>query len=208
MHGAATSSRGLPQCVALTCAALCIVLLYSLRRREATVTLAVAPEIAGPATQSSSVAAAIGQGFWLAQTPAQLRAIVHFCREAGVADSAELRSLALSSLDPLVAGNALRALGRLGAVARDPELIALLEDARPRVRQEVVIALGRSNYAPVVVDLLPLLDRDDPALRPLLLHALGRLGGTRGRERLAAVVEDLRSSEIDRAFARAALAAN
>ena len=143
---------------------------------------------------------------WQPRTPEDVRELVHFCREATSEHVLELRSVALSSDDPLVVGNALRALGRLHAVAKDPELIALVGDERPRVRQEVVVALGNSGYPPVVGDLLPLLDRGDAALRPLVLDALGRVGGTKARERLTEVLEDSSTSSIDRTFARAALA--
>ena len=161
---------------------------------------------AGPETPVRLAPPRVLQGFWVAQTPAELRVVVRFCREAVAADATELRSVALSSPDPLVAGNALRALGRLGAVAHDPELIALLEDSRPRVRQEVVIALGASGYPPVVEDLAPLLEEDDAVLRPLVLHALGRLGGARARALLESVLRDRETKEVDRAFARQALA--
>jgi hypothetical protein len=192
-------------CVALACAALCILLLYSLWREEEPMTEAAPAGIVRPATQSSSAPPAIFQGFWLAQTPAQVRAVVRFCREAVVADAAGLRSVALSSPDPLVAGNALRALGRLGAVARDSELVALVRDPRPRVRQEVVLALGASGYTPVVEDLAPLLERDDLVLRPLVLQALGWLAGARAGALLESVLRDRAATEVDRAFARQAL---
>jgi len=142
---------------------------------------------------------------WQPRTQEGVRELVRFCRAATSEHVPELRSVALSSGDPLVAGNALRALGRLHAVARDPELIALVDDERPRVRQELVFALGESGYEPAVGDLLPLLDDDDLTLHPLVLHALGRLGGARARARLRGVVADPDSTATDRAFARAAL---
>jgi len=144
----------------------------------------------------------IASELWQPRTQAGVRDLVRFCRGATSEHVPELRRVALSSGDPLVVGNALRALGRLHAVAKDPELIALVGDERPRVRQEVVVALGNSGYPPVVGDLVPLLDRDDPTLRPLVIHALGCLGGERARAALSTVLDDPRATAADRAFAR------
>lgn len=137
--------------------------------------------------------------------PADVRRIVEFCRHAGHDDIALMRRLALGSPDPLTAGNAIRALARLGAVAGDLELTALLEDPRLRVRQEVVVALGRSGDRGAVEELEPLLE-GGATLRPLVIQALGRLGGARALALLERIRDDPLSSDIDRAFARAGIA--
>lgn len=135
-----------------------------------------------------------------------MRAVVDYCRGADASHVPTLRRVALSSPDPLVTGNALRALGRLGAVRpSDPELAGLLDDPRPRVRQEVVIALGESAD-PASVDLLaPLLRAEPASLRPLVLQALGRIGTREARAALDAYAP--RASEDERPFLRAALEA-
>lgn len=141
-----------------------------------------------------------------ATTPEEVRDVVRFCRSAGTSEIPDLRRAALASEDPLVAGNALRALGRLGAVAHDPQLVALLHDGRLRVRQEVVVALGRSGDPRVVSHLEPLLADGEPELRSLVIQALGRIGGNRARALLRACQDDPAATSVERAFARAALA--
>jgi HEAT repeat protein len=142
-----------------------------------------------------------------ATTPADVRTVTRFCRKAGEGDVAALRYAATKSDDPLVVGNALRALGRLGAFAGDAELEALLTDERQRVRQEAVIALGYSGSGAAAVErLVPLVEERDPMLRPLALQALGRLGGEQARDVLKSVLSDERSSEAERALAREGLA--
>lgn len=138
-------------------------------------------------------------------THAQLRDLLRYCREADKSALPQLRKMALDAADPLVAGNAIRALGRLHAVARDSEILELLGDRRLRVRQELVIALGDSGDARVVKSLSPLLRNRDPALRPLVLQALGKLGGRRARRHLRAVLQDPKSTDVERVFARTAL---
>ncbi len=75
----------------------------------------------------------------------EVRAVVAAASRATSADAEALRTAALTAIDPTVAGRALRALGRLGLVAGDAELGALLDDPRPRVRQELVHALAQSG---------------------------------------------------------------
>ena len=139
----------------------------------------------------------------VATTPAELRQVVHACRAAGPEAVHELQSAALSSPDPLVVGNALRALGRLGAVSGDAELEALLSDPRRRVRQELVLALGRSRD-PAAAErlLLPLLDGGQTDLRPLAIRSLALLGTSAGRARLEALPSELELTEVERALLR------
>lgn len=110
-----------------------------------------------------------------ASTDAELRAVTRFCRAAGPKDVPELRIAALHSRDALVAGNAVRALGRLGRVVDDVRLLALLEDERLRVRQEVVLALGLSGDTRAVGPLEHFLEQADAEIKPLIEQALRRL---------------------------------
>ena len=135
---------------------------------------------------------------------ASMREWRRFCGSADRTAAAELRSAALTDADPLIAGNALRALGRLQLVACDPELRALLSDPRPRVRQEAVIAMGGCGDPTAVAAIAPLLQ--ESTLRSLAIQALGRLGGSQARALLDQVMGDPRSTPTDCAFARSALA--
>ena len=141
----------------------------------------------------------------VAATPQDVRKVLNFCRRAGRGAIPDLRRFALDSSDPLVAGNAVRALGRLGAVVGDYELIGLVHDSRPRVRQEAVQALGASGNRAMLSKLVEVLESGDPELRPLVIQALGRVGGTRARTVLSRVLEDPDATGIDRTFARTAL---
>jgi len=140
-----------------------------------------------------------------ATTPEELREVLQFCRKADRSDISSLRNLAVTSPDPLVAGNAVRALGRLRAVAGCPGLLALARDPRPRIRQEVVVALGKSGSPSAVEPLAALLEEGEPGLRPLVIQALGHLGGERAGALLMEIMEDPGATRTDRAFARAAL---
>lgn len=134
-------------------------------------------------------------------TPEDVREIVRYCAAAGSDQVADLRRAALESAHPLAVGNALRALGRLTAVMGDSDLMALLADDRPRVRQELVMALGVSGEPAAVPVLAPILE-SEPSLRPLVIQALGRLGGDEARAILTAVSP---RDETERAYLRTAL---
>lgn len=116
-----------------------------------------------------------------AATPEDVRAIVRRGRGAGAGDIPALRGAALGATDPLVAGNAIRALGRLDAVAGDPALLGLMRDARLRVRQEVVLALGRSRQASAAGHLEDALRSGGPELRPLAIHGLSAIDSDAAR---------------------------
>lgn len=137
-------------------------------------------------------------------TPQRLRSVVRYCREAEHSSEARLKQVALTSGDPLVAGNSIRALGRLGLARSDTGMADLLNDPRSRIRQEAVIALGRSGDRAAVEQLAPLIRNEDPTLRALAIQALGRLGGTRAQSLLESILSDSTSTTIDRAFARSA----
>lgn len=141
-----------------------------------------------------------------ATTPEELRQVVSLARNASAADLPALREMALSSPDPLVAGNAIRALGRLGAVGDDPRIIELFDDPRPRVRQEMVLALGESGDRSLEHLLIPLLDDTEANLRHLAIRALGQLAGPQARSLLEKIASDEHATRTERVFARSALA--
>ncbi len=118
---------------------------------------------------------------------------------------AQLRSLVLESKEDLVAANALRSLGRMVDVARDPELCGLLGSERARLRHEIILALGCCRDAAVLGLLEPLLADSDATSRRLAIQAIGTAGGENGRELLTSLLERRDLSVVDRAFARAAL---
>jgi HEAT repeat protein len=118
-------------------------------------------------------------------THAAMRAVIADLQRAGAERVPELLDLACTARDPVLAGNALRALGRLRAAWR-PQVFALCADARPRVRQEAVVALGESGDPRATPALAALLLADDVTLRLLAICALRRIGGAAGTCVLAA----------------------
>jgi len=187
--------------IAAVAAAIGHGLLGASRGAAAVPPLAAAPS-SGAAAASTTAAAGMPPP---ERTHAAMREWRRFCGSADRTAGAELRSAALTASDPLIAGNALRALGRLQLVACDPELRALLSDPRPRVRQEAAIAMGGCGDPTAVAAIAPLL-QNDPTLRSLAIQALGRLGGSQARALLDEVMGDPRSTPTDCAFARDALA--
>lgn len=109
------------------------------------------------------------------ESDGDLRVFLREVKAAGREDEDDLRHLALHSKDPLVAGNAIRALGRLGLVAGDEEWTALLDDPRMRVRQEIVRALGQSKDPRVAAVLHRMSNGNDPTLRTIAIHSLAQL---------------------------------
>jgi len=164
-----------------------------------------------PDSAADSAAAKFGLPPLEATTPEEVREVLRFTREATGDDLPTLRDMALRAEDPLVAGNAIRALGRMGAVAEDPKLVALIEDTRQRVRQEIVVALGLSGSASAVPLLAGVLEStgersaDDDSLRLLAVRALGYIGGERAHDILAAVRDDPNATKAERVFAEEAL---
>lgn len=111
-------------------------------------------------------------------TPAALRQFVRRCQSAGPQDSVWLRASARSP-DGLVAGNAVKALGRLGLLSGDVELLdALGDDAPPRVRQEIVVALVSASDAEAQARLAAI-TAEDAALADLARHARAALAPRR-----------------------------
>lgn len=135
----------------------------------------------------------------------EAREVVVYCDDAQAVDIPNLRAVALAATDPLVAGNAVQALGRLGAFANDEELVPLTLDSRSRVRQESIVALGLSQDVSAVVTLESLLAREDMmSERPLILQALGRIGGRQSRAVLSAWAP--KANDVEKVFLRDALA--
>lgn len=137
--------------------------------------------------------------------PAAVRALRAELRAAGVEDASRPEVLARHAADPLVAGNALRAMGRLGMATADRALGELVDDARPRVRQEAIVACGESGDRRHVPRLLQVLHGADEVERALAIRALGRLGGPEAARALFEVERDPEQSETARVFACEAL---
>jgi hypothetical protein len=161
--------------------------------------------VEGPAPEAGRPAAAAVPAS--CRDPAGVRKTRRFCREAGPSSRRDLRRLALESPDPLVAGNAIRALCRLGGI-EEAEAAALLDDPRPRIRQEAAIALGECAGEEAVGRLALLLEGGDPALRPLAIRSLGRIGTPEARRVLERCLRDPATTRVERAFAGAALASS
>lgn len=138
-------------------------------------------------------------------TQADARSMIRFCDRASAGQRNALRETALQAKDPLAAANAVRALGRLGAVLGDAELVALLRDPRERVRDETILALGEGRDEAAVALLAPLAQGDDPKVRTLAIRAIGRAGGGQAESALADVLRRPSATREELAFARAAL---
>ena len=134
--------------------------------------------------------------------------MVEFCDTAFAGDVPALRETALTAESPLAAGNAIRALGRLHAVARDADLVRLLADRRERVRDETILALGESRDAAAIALLEPFVRADDEHVRLLAVRAVGRIGGERARSVLTDIAADPAATPATVAFARAGLTAD
>jgi HEAT repeat protein len=128
---------------------------------------------------------------------AAMRAVISDFARAGADRVPELVRVAKTADDPLVAGNALRALGRLQAACKQ-ELFALIDDPRERVRQELVVALGESADRAATDALVHALASPDATLRRLAIHALRQCGGDASARALQAHARrgDLDSVEV------------
>lgn len=156
---------------------------------------AAPPPVATAAAPSSPLAA-------VARAPqdhAQLVALVSACQQADGHAVTELRQLA-GSADAAVAGNAIAALARLGAVRADNACRAWLGDPRPRVLREAIVALGGSGDAAAAALLEPLLAGDDAQARLLAVSALQQLGAA---DRLQQLAADPRTDPATRAYLKA-----
>lgn len=160
-----------------------------------------------PAPAAELAAAALQAELVQVTTPAEVRSFVAFAGSAGHSDVPSLRRHALESENPLVVGNSIRALGRLGAVIRDEELLGMLADPRVRVRQELVRALGESGDPRAVPALADAIGEDDETLRTLAIQSLGKIGGHEARVLLENARSDPRSQGSQLVFLEQALAA-
>ena len=140
-----------------------------------------------------------------ATTPAEVREVLRITKAATSQDRPALLDAALHAADPLVAGSAVKALGRLHGFTSEPALLALVTDPRLRVRQDAVTACGLDGRAAAIPHLERALATSDAALRPLVLEALGRIGGATARALVQRVAADPDAARTDRVFARAAL---
>ena len=140
-----------------------------------------------------------------ATSPAAVREVLRLTRDATPEDRVALRRAALESDDALVAGNAAKALGRLKLFSSDPELLALLSDPRPRVRQDAAQACGADGREAAVPALIAASADADAACRTLIVAALGRIGGSEARDFVLRAANDPARSETERVFAREAL---
>lgn len=141
----------------------------------------------------------------IASTPAEVREVLRRTKAAGPKDLPVLRDAALNAKDPLVVGNAVKALGRLGVFNGDADLLALTADDRLRVRQDAVMACGLDGGAAAVPYLERVLATGEASLRPLVMEALGMIGGPAARELVQRVAADVAASRTDRVFALASL---
>jgi hypothetical protein len=169
----------------------------SARAATATRTRLVRLRRAGRVASGTLIAAPLDQR--------DVRAMVEFCDTATVGDVPALRDVALTAQSPLAAGNAVRALGRLHAVAKDADLVKLLDDPRVRVRDELILALGESRDTSAIELLEPLVRAQDEHLRVLAIHAIGRIGGETARRMLEQVSVDSAATPETVAFARSGL---
>jgi len=163
---------------------------------------------ARPVLSARSGGAAVGALVAAPRDQGDARAMVEFCDTATAADVPALREVALTARDPLAAGNAVRALGRLRAVSKDADLVKLLDDPRERVRDETILALGESRDASALGRLEQLVRSVDPHVRVLAIRAVGRVGGARARSILEQVADDPSGTPESAAFARAGLVAS
>lgn len=195
---------GVPAMMSLAAATLIVVAMKKTFDRDGGDELVPTLVIVDNETQTPRLAAPPSEP----QAPREVHHVIQYCREADQSTVPELRRLARTSRNALVVGNAVRALGRLRALTGDDELMELLDDARPRVRQEMVRALGRSSDRSLVPRLAKIVEEGDRELSPLATQALGRLGGQEARECLTALLDNESTSATVRVFARAALKAS
>lgn len=134
----------------------------------------------------------------------QVREVVAYTKAARREEISELWRAVTDSDDVLVIGNALRALGRLGAIRGDRRVLALVGDARLRVRQEAVRALGADGHQAAVPALTRVSSTDGDSLRVLALEALGSIGGEAARAVLETAAESS-TDVVERTAARMAL---
>ena len=145
------------------------------------------------------------------ESPAEVRSLLRATESARRGDVQTLRDAALCSEDPLLAGNAIRALARLDALHADEDLLTLIDDPRSRVRHELVRGLGMASRPTsaerdrVVELLLTVVRCDDVDAGALALQSLGRLGGQDAQSILAQVAASPSSTRMQRAFANQAL---
>lgn len=169
-------------------------------------TLASLAEVA-PTPQTVDVArAAHPLPFVSVDNRREVRDLVAYAKAAESRDIPTLRRAVRESPDAVVVANALKALGRLGALELDATTLSLLHDERIRVRHEAVRALGLTGDPAAVDSLLEIVDGPDVTMCALALHSLGRIGGPKAKSKLKTIAGDGRGTPESRAFAKSALA--
>lgn len=191
--------------------ALALVALWAAGRGREVAPEALAPSSGGavPAAPEPGPAVAVARTRTDFVREVRSMADVHRLREQTRAADAgalpELRRLALTVPDAIVAAEAIEALGRLGALAADAELLALADDERPRVRQAVVLGLGHPGADLGIGLLRRLAVGADADLRPLAIAALGRVRGAAAAGALRELAARVDLGEVERASVGLAL---
>ena len=139
-----------------------------------------------------------------AASAAEVRAVKRWTDHAERSDGDELLASALSAEDPLVVGNAMRALARLGRFD-DERLLGLIDDPRPRVRQELILALGDARLLGSVALLVGRYGGADESIRPLIVRSLGSIGGDEARRFLCTIRDDPSATPLERELAAVGL---
>jgi HEAT repeat protein len=96
----------------------------------------------------------------------------------------------MSSVPPGRKASAARKLGHSGSQLATRDLIGLLEDPNPHVREEAAMALGRTGDAEAVEPLVERLSDLDAEMRRQAAWALGQIGSGHAAERLIALLDD------------------
>lgn len=161
----------------------------------------------GGAPASSADRTAVGRPQRLpdrAASAAEVRAVKRWTDHAERSNADELLAAALSAEDPLVVGNAIRALARLGR-CDDERLLGFIDDRRPRVRQELVLALGETRLLGSVALLVGRYEHADDSIRPLIVRSLGSIGGDEARRFLCTIRDDPSATPLERELAAVGL---
>lgn len=103
---------------------------------------------------------------------------------------APLRKCARSDSEPQVRAAALQALGRLGASASAPEVMAGLSDPAPLVVDAAIRAAGCLRLPEAVARLQELLPSESAERRAALVYALERIGAPEGRPAILEALQD------------------
>jgi hypothetical protein len=135
----------------------------------------------------------------------ELRVVLAKFEEAGDKDIHSLSTLTATAEDPLLVGNALRTLSRLDPNVAREQSRRLLDDERPRVRQEAIVALGLAGDPASVADMERVLSNGSQTERSLAFQALGRILDNNSRRILERELNSTKLTPVEDVFARQAL---